>query len=325
MSVVASHPRDTLAPLIEAELRRWVGRGDNLLELACLDALFPPGKLLRPVLCVESARAVGGDTDQVLPFAAGVECMHAASLIHDDIVDQEPVRRGRASTAENFGIAEAVVAGDGLSMTGYAAMLGTSGPADRVLAASRVAIAGLRRMCEGMMRETEIREDLSCGLPVVLEVIRGKTAALISAACQAGAILGGATPAQAEALRQYGELLGMAFQLRDDLLPYTADERDIGKTALSDVANRQPTLPVLLAHEAANDVDRRRLTEIFRYDVDPVAAHRDVLDIMTRTGAVTRTVRRAQEYVDDARAALAAVPHPDRLADLAVSAVDLHL
>jgi geranylgeranyl pyrophosphate synthase len=323
MSVVVSEFRDTLVPLIEEELRRWVGRGDNLLELACLDALFPSGKLLRPILCVESAKAVGGDAEAVLPFAAGIECMHVASLIHDDIVDQEPVRRGRASTTEHFGIAEAVLAGDGLSMAGYAAMLGSEGPADRVREASRVAVAALRHMSRSMMRETQIREDLSCGVPTALEVIRGKTAALMSASCQAGAILSGTTPAQAESLRLYGELFGVAFQIRDDLLPYASDERDTGKTALSDVANRQPTLPVLLAYETASDADRERLTEIFRYDTDPVMAHRDVLDIVTRTGAAAKAAQQAQEYLDSARAALAEVPHPDRLAELAVSTVDL--
>ncbi|MFI9566126.1 polyprenyl synthetase family protein [Streptomyces rishiriensis] len=111
MSIAVSPAASTHIPLLEAELLRWVGSGDSLMEVACLDALFPPGKLLRPVLCMESAKAVGGDMDQVLAFAADLECLHVASLIHDDIVDQDPVRRGRASTAEQYGLAEALAAG----------------------------------------------------------------------------------------------------------------------------------------------------------------------------------------------------------------------
>ncbi|MFJ3306934.1 polyprenyl synthetase family protein [Streptomyces sp. NPDC086549] len=320
MPLPASQPHDLLVSRIEAELVRLTGTGENLMELVCRDALFPSGKLLRPILCAESARAVGADADAVLPFAAGIECLHVASLIHDDIVDQDPVRRGRASTAEQYGISEALLAGDGLSMAGLAAILST-GCSDRVLEAARVVVDAARHMCRAMLRETEIREDLTRGVPTALEVIRGKTAAMISAGCQAGALLGSGTPQQAAALRQYGEHLGMAFQIRDDLLPYTADERQTGKPALSDVANRHPTLPVLLAYEAADDADRSRLAECFRGDVAPVTAHRDVCDIIARTGAVAKASRRAQEYLGNARAALDAIPHPGRLTELAASAV----
>ncbi|WP_217144442.1 polyprenyl synthetase family protein [Streptomyces sp. AC627_RSS907] len=321
MSPPVPHSSDTDIPLLEAELLRWVGSGDSLLELACLDALFPPGKLLRPVLCMESAKAVGGTADQVLTFAAGIECLHVASLVHDDIIDQDPVRRGRASTAEQYGLAEALAAGDGLSMAGIAALL-SSGPAERVLQAARVTIEALRHMCQGIMRETEIRGDLTCGVPTVLNVMQAKTAALTGAACQAGAILAGATPQQHQALRQYGEQLGMAFQIRDDLLPYTTEEQVTGKTAISDVANLQPTLPVLLAYEAADEADRNRMTTVFNGGTDPVTAHRDVLAVLTRTGALDKAAHMASSCAEQAHAELTGLPDSTRLAELATSAAD---
>jgi geranylgeranyl diphosphate synthase type I len=321
MSHAVAPADDTAVPLLEAELLRWVGSGDSLLELACLDALFPPGKLLRPVLCIESAKAVGGTADQVLAFAAGIECLHVASLVHDDIIDQDPVRRGRASTAEQYGLAEALLAGDGLSMAGIAALL-SGGPAERVLQAARVTVEALRRMCQGIMRETEIRGDLTCGAPAVLDIMRAKTAALTGAACQAGAILAGATPRQHQALRRYGEQLGLAFQIRDDLLPYTAEDQVTGKTATSDVANRQPTLPVLLAHEAADEADRNRLTTVFRGGTDPVTAHREVLEVLTRTGALGRAARMSSSCAEQARAQLTGLPESTRLAELATTAAD---
>ncbi|MEW2287450.1 polyprenyl synthetase family protein [Streptomyces sp. NPDC047841] len=321
MSLAVTSTGDTYLPLLEAELLRWVGSGDSMLELACLDALFPTGKLLRPVLCMESAKAVGGTAEQVLAFAAGIECLHVASLVHDDIVDQDPVRRGRASTAEQYGLAEALVAGDGLSMAGIAALLG-SGPADRVLHAVRLTVQALRHMCRGIMRETEIRGDLTCGVPTALNVMEAKTAALTGAACQAGAILAGATPRQHQALRRYGEQLGMAFQIRDDLLPYTAEDQVTGKTATSDVANLQPTLPVLLAYEAADEAGRHRLTTVFRGGTDPVTAHRDLLAVLTRTGALTEAARMATDRAERARAELTGLPAAGQLAELATSAAD---
>ncbi|GAA2286920.1 short chain isoprenyl diphosphate synthase IdsA [Streptomyces atrovirens] len=321
MSLAVTPAGDTYVPLLEAELLRWVGSGDSLLELACLDALFPPGKLLRPVLCMESAKAVGGTADQVLAFAAGIECLHVASLVHDDIIDQDPVRRGRASTAEQYGLAEALAAGDGLSMAGIAALL-SGGPAERVLHAARVVVEALRHMCQGIMRETEIRGDLTCGVPTVLDVMRAKTAALTGAACQAGAILAGAAPRRHQALRRYGEQLGMAFQIRDDLLPYTAEDQVTGKTATSDVANLQPTLPVLLACEAADEADRDRLATVFRGGTDPVTAHRDILAVLTRTGALTEAARMASSHAEQARAELTDLPNSTQLAELVTSAAD---
>ncbi|UXY17767.1 polyprenyl synthetase family protein [Streptomyces cynarae] len=321
MSVAVTSADGTHIPLVEAELLRWVGSGDSLLEGACLDALFPPGKLLRPVLCMESAKAVGGTVDQVLAFAAGIECLHVASLVHDDIVDQDPVRRGRASTAEQYGLAEALIAGDGLSMAGMAAML-SDGPAERVLQAARVTVDALRHMCRGIMRETEIRGDLTCGVPTVLNIMRDKTAALTGVACQAGAILAGATHEQHQALRRYGEQLGMAFQIRDDLLPYTAEDQVTGKTATSDVANLQPTLPVLLAYDAADEADRNLLTTVFRGGTDPVTAHRDILAVLTRTDALNKAARMASSCAEQARAELTGLPDSTRLAELATSAAD---
>ncbi|AKJ15668.1 polyprenyl synthetase [Streptomyces incarnatus] len=323
MAAPASQSPLTLIPLSEAELARLVGSGEDLLELACLDALFPTGKLLRPTLCIESARAVGGRAESVLSFAAGIECLHVASPVHDDIVDQDPMRRGRASTAERFGIAEALLAGDGLYTAGWVAMLHGS-PADRVLQASQAVAEAMHAMCRSSMHETTIREDLSCGRSAVLKVIRGKTATLTGAACQAGAILAAATPGHAEALRQYGEVLGTALQIRDDLLPYTVHERITGKHAISDVANRQPTRPVLLAYESADDHDRRLLTRVFHGDTDPTRAHRDLLDVLTRTGAIAETTGQAQDCVTQARAALDGLPSTERLAQLADSTVDRH-
>ncbi|RAS60658.1 geranylgeranyl diphosphate synthase type I [Lentzea atacamensis] len=318
----------SLVDLVKAELRRLVGKEDGPLAVEAMDALFPTGKLLRPVLCLESAAAVGGDVHSMVPFAAGLQCVHVASLVHDDIIDRDPVRRGKPSTAEQFGINEALLVGDGLVMIGASAMLDArdSGmPMDRMERALRVAFDTGREMCRAAFQEAMIRGDLSCGIPAVLEVVHGKTAALFGAACQAGAVLADAPGNQVACLREYGEQLGVAFQLRDDLLPYTSDEHTAGKTAISDIANRQPNLPVLLAYDAAGPADRQQLEAIFRGYTDVHTAHAQTREILVRTGAIDDVIERARTSAERAQAALAELPPSasrDRLTALAATAVD---
>lgn len=319
----------TVDQLAEGEMRRWVGAGEDLMSVACLDALFPSGKLLRPRLCVWSAVAAGGTARDVLSFAAGVECMHVATLMHDDVVDQAPVRRGRASSAEHFGISVALMAGDGLASTAYVAMLAgteTGVPADRVVRATRVVADAVKRTTAAIAQETLVRGDLTCALATVMEIIHGKTAALTSAACQAGAILADAPTGHEMALRTYGEELGVAFQIRDDLLPYaTAAPGTTDPGALSDVANRQPTVPMLLARDAAGPAELEMLQELFSEESDASTAHRRLTDVLIRSGAVDEATELAQAHAANARDALAQLPSSaarDRLEELTTSVVD---
>jgi geranylgeranyl diphosphate synthase type I len=175
------------------------------------------------------------------------------------------------------------------------------------------------------MLESMLRNDLSIDLALCLEVIRGKTAALMRAACESGGLLAGAAPAQVQVLGRYGEALGMAFQIRDDLLPYTSDTRTIGKAITSDANNRYPHLPILLAQSLAGDADRRRLQELFSSTEDPPAVHRELRELLLRTGAIEEATRLAREHAACARAALRELPPSesrDRLAALVTTVVD---
>ncbi|MFC8794796.1 polyprenyl synthetase family protein [Streptomyces cinereoruber] len=311
--------------LVEGELRRWAGAEEDLMGVACRDALFPSGKLLRPRLCLWSAAAAGGTTEQALTFAAGLECMHVATLMHDDVVDRAPERRGRASSAEHFGISVALMAGDGLASTAYEAMLASTEaglPASRVVRATSVVAAAVKRTVAAIAEETLVREDLSCTLEKVMEIVRGKTGALFGAACQAGAILANAPAAQEAALRAFGEELGVAFQIRDDLLPYVGVVESGG---LTDVANRQPTVPVVLARGATSAEDLDRLQELFCAESDAVTAHRLLAQILVRSNAVDEAAEMARTYAAKAREALATLPPSqtrDLLEALTVTVVD---
>jgi geranylgeranyl pyrophosphate synthase len=205
-------------------LEDWLNSrdGDRLTEQHRW-ALLPPGKLLRPVLLLESAAAVGGRTEQVEPAATGFELMHAGSLIHDDIIDGDEIRRGRAANHCRYGVERAVVSADALFFAVFETLgeCRRRGVSDRLIsdATAVIAEAGLD-ITRGATMELDLSGTLHDDTESYLEMARLKTAALLRAACRTGAVLAGASAEQADALTEFGETLGIAFQIQDDLLPY---------------------------------------------------------------------------------------------------------
>ncbi|MCH6160875.1 polyprenyl synthetase family protein [Streptomyces marispadix] len=204
-------------------------------------ALLPPGKLLRPVLLLESAAAVGGRTEQVEPAATGFELMHAGSLIHDDIIDGDEIRRGRAANHCRYGVERAVVSADALFFAVFETLgeCRRRGVSDRLIsdATAVIAEAGLD-ITRGATMELDLSGTLHDDTESYLEMARLKTAALLRAACRTGAVLAGATAEQADALTEFGETLGIAFQIQDDLLPYARPPQKTGGGARTAAGGR---------------------------------------------------------------------------------------
>jgi geranylgeranyl diphosphate synthase type I len=276
------------ARLVRAELaRRWPDSVDPLAAMTRY-ALLPAGKLIRPVLALECALAVGGRAVDVLPAVLGLEYLHAATLVHDDIVDGDPVRRGRSSVPARYGVSAALLTGDHLVFAAFEALAGgaaaeRAGPVVTVLARCGA------DLCRGQVLESGLVGDPAVGAERYLEVVRLKTGALFRAGCEIGALLGGADPATTAGLAAYGEDLGAAFQIRDDLLPY--GENPSGKPATSDLANRRPTLPLLLAHESADPADRDLLAAALGPGAADEAELGRVRAVLERTGALHRAAR----------------------------------
>ncbi|MGQ0842350.1 polyprenyl synthetase family protein [Actinokineospora sp.] len=306
--------------------RRWSAERTLLGEM-CHYALVPTGKLFRPTLLLESALAVGGEVSAVLPAAVGAECGHVASLIHDDIIDADDLRRGRPSVQHKFGIGDAIVAGDALIFDLFAGLADcrvTGVPDDRVVSAlDAVARAGLD-LCRGQSLESELSRELRFDAEGYLTVARLKTAAYFRGACQSGALLGGGTEAMVAALGSYGDNLGLAFQIHDDLLAYVSTSENTGKPGTSDIQNARMTLPVILAHDAGDDADRAALRAAMSGG-DIGQALDFVRNLLDRTNALTAAAHVAREYAEKSRAALAALPESasrDRLgwiADLVIA------
>jgi octaprenyl-diphosphate synthase len=229
------------------------------------------GKRLRPALVLLSAGAVGFRGPARLELAAVVEFIHTATLLHDDVVDESPLRRGRRTANAAFGNAAAVLVGDFLYSRAFQMMVGLdSMRVMRVLADATNTIA-----------EGEVLQLMNCHDPDVdearyLEVVRRKTAKLFEAAARLGAVLGAAAPAVEEGLAAYGMHLGTAFQVIDDVLDYSGDAQETGKGLGDDLAEGKPTLPLIRTMQAAGprerELVRRAIVDGGREGFAPVLA-----------------------------------------------------
>ncbi|MCU7728469.1 polyprenyl synthetase family protein [Actinoplanes sp. KI2] len=307
---------------------RWLAE-QNLLGAMCRHATAAGGKLFRPVLLLESAMAVGGRIEQVLPAALGTESGHVASLVHDDIIDNDMLRRGRPTVHAQFGADNAIVAGDALLFDLFLCLAEcrqTGARDDRIVAALEVAARAGLDLCRGQSLEYEITESGARDLDAYLQMIALKTGALFRGACQSGALLGGGTDAEVEAVGRYGDELGIAFQMCDDLFTYTGqNDEAIGKSVLSDIRNKRMTLPALLAFRDADEESRVLLERAFDSDLDPSEALSLLSQVMVRTGAVASARTVAVHHAEAAKEALTVLApsaHRDRLAQYADLAVE---
>lgn len=319
-------------------LEPQIGAGwdiDDELDAMCHYAVAPPGKLFRPYLLLEACAAVGGNLHAAVPAALGAEYGHVASLVHDDIIDSDALRRGRASVPAEYGRDNAIVVGDTLIFRLFLALsecADRGASPDRVVASLRaVARAGVD-LCRGQTADLRLRGDVNVGLDDYIEAVRGKTSAMFRGACEVGALLGGATEFQVTALATYGEQLGIAFQMADDLLAYRTTSGTAGKDLLSDLRNHQMTFPLIVAVSIRPAELRPQLAEVFacatasyRSDASDQEAFAKVRELLERTAAFEEAARIIQRYAADALAALAAVPPSesrDRLTAMVDAAVE---
>ena len=220
-------------------------------------SLTAGGKRLRPVLLLECCRLCGGDVERAMPFACAVEMIHTYSLIHDDLpcMDDDDLRRGRPTNHKVYGEATAVLAGDGLLTAAFETMLETPDiEPDRVLAAAAclAKAAGGRGMVGGQALDMA-GEGHALSLSEVEELQRLKTGALISASAEMGCILAGGSEQARQAVRRYAQKLGLAFQIRDDILDVEGDAALLGKPVGSDARSEKTTFVTLKGVKACQE------------------------------------------------------------------------
>ncbi|MCH8238786.1 MAG: polyprenyl synthetase family protein [Proteobacteria bacterium] len=275
----------------------------KLIPELALHLIDSGGKRLRPMLTIASARMCGYIGSDHVQLAASVEFMHTATLLHDDVVDESDLRRGRKSARILWGNEASVLVGDFLLGQAFKIMVAVGSlEALRILSNAAAVIAEGEVMQLTAAKNTETTED------EYLAVINAKTAALFSAAAEVGAVLAGRSKAEKSALRSYGRNLGIAFQLLDDVLDYSGDQEQLGKTVGDDFRAGKITLPVVLSYRRGSDEERIFWRRVLRdgdiHDGDLEQA----ISLVTKHGAFDATVERARHYGAIAHDALAIFP-----------------
>jgi len=262
------------------------------------------GKRVRPALTILANYAVGGDGSRYnsIRMATVMEFLHTATLVHDDIIDKADTRRKRPTVNALYGNETAVLMGDWLYMSAFETSL-----AERSLPILDILTSVTRKMTEGEILQLTLLGNAEVSEAQYFDVLKRKTAYLFSASCEIGAILGGASEKQQVALRDYGLCLGTAFQLIDDLLDFTSSEEALGKASGADLLGGKVTLPLIYLRET-EPAARELVQTVLREGKYSSVRQEDLLDAIVRSGTLERARARANEYAEEARRALDALP-----------------
>jgi geranylgeranyl pyrophosphate synthase len=300
---------------VEAALRGEIDQDPAVVAEPMQDLFAAGGKRLRPALVLLSASCGRYDLDRLIPAAMAVEMTHAATLVHDDVIDRSATRRGRPTVAAALGDEPAIVIGDYYFAKAYELAART-----RSTEVVGILARAVMDICAGEVRQQAIRFLYSTDQAEYLARIEAKTATLLAASCDIGALLGGLEPGPREAVRGYGHMLGLAFQIADDVLDYTESERDIGKPIGHDIAEGFATLPLMLAIKEGQNA--HGLAKILR-DGRKLSAEEasQVVELVRASDAPKTAIAIAQEYSSVAKRRIESLP-PGAARDALASLTD---
>ncbi len=289
---------------VEDRLQEPAQDSGVLLSVVASYALGSGGKRIRPALLLLTARACGTDQrGRIVTLASVAEMMHAATLVHDDIVDHSTKRRGRPSAAALWGSDVSVLAGDFLFSRAIQLLVADGDM--RILQSFADATVA---MIEGEVLQLQLLHDLKIGDADYLRIVTGKTAALMSAAARAGALVAGASMATAEGMAAFGLNLGIGFQLVDDALDYTAREERLGKPVGSDFREGKITYPLIHLMRTASAEDRVAVEELAKREHISDENLAQLRSLVERYDSVPATMRLVDDYLARARAMLEGLP-----------------
>ena len=280
---------------IEAGLRRLIENDPDVVSAPMADLFAAGGKRIRPALVLLAAKCGSYDLGQLTPAAIAVELIHAATLVHDDVIDRAEVRRGRPTVAAKLGDEAAIVVGDFYFAKAYEQAAFTQSPEAVAILARAV-----MDICAGEVSQQAIRHHYDTDVNEYMRRIEAKTATLLAACCDIGALLGGLAAAKRSAVRAYGRLLGLAFQIADDVLDYESSEDEIGKPIGHDVAEGFATLPLMMALEDRKVAGRLRTLLQSNRELTGAEAH-EIVDLVRASDGPKRAIERASELASDAR------------------------
>ena len=288
---------------VEKYINEYVTSEIKLIPEVAHHLIDSGGKRFRPLLLLISAGICGYRGEQRFPLAAAMEFIHTATLLHDDVIDQATIRRGKTSANNVFGNAVSVLVGDFLCFKSFR-LLTEAGNLDILQLISRIAYI----MSEGEVFQLIKRGDINLTEEEYLTIIEKKTAVLISAACATGAILGSASPKKIDALSQFGKNIGMAFQITDDILDYTGKEQEFGKSIGKDLEEGKITLPLIFAIKQSTEEEKDKIKEIITRKNGSQKAAREILRLIKKYNGIDYSFQRAENFIRDAQTQLNIFP-----------------
>ncbi len=288
---------------VEEELARQSNPGIQLIDNIGRYICNSGGKRIRPAILLLGAQMCGYEGPVGPRLGAVIELIHSATLVHDDIIDNADVRRGRASVNAQWGNEITVLMGDWLYMTSFSMALG-----ERQLKVLDVLIEATRKMVEGELIQLNFNGNLDITEEQHLEISMRKTAFLFSACSQLGAILGSMDAEKEDLLRLYGLNVGLAFQLVDDVLDLTSNETTLGKPVGSDLKEGKLTLPLIYLMRDGNSRHREMVREVLRENNLDASRRDEVMKLVQDYGTADRVLKKAHDYAEKAKTCLKDFP-----------------
>ncbi len=288
---------------VEKYLNRYITSDVKLIPEISHHLIDSGGKRFRPLLHLISASLCGYNGENRFPMAAVMEFIHTATLLHDDVIDQAIMRRGKTSANNIWGNAASVLVGDFLYSKSFTLMTEIG----------NMQILKMMSDVTNVMSEGEVFQLMKCGDVNLTEeeyltIIEKKTAILISAACSSGAILAGTSQNKVKALAHFGHNIGMAFQMTDDTLDYMAKEKDFGKSIGKDLEEGKMTLPLIYALKKAKPAERKLIKEKVSRKKLSQKSLKDILSFIQEHEGIDYALKCAQKYITDAKAMLSIFP-----------------
>lgn len=289
--------------LVEEQFKKDLASNVSLIQKVGEYVLASGGKRIRPALLILSSKLCGYTGSRHIHLASVIEFIHTATLLHDDVVDSATMRRGIASANTLWGNSASVLIGDFLFSKSFTIMV-----ADGDLNVLRVLSDATTFIAEGEVMQLLGTSDLEMTEKRYIEVVKAKTAVLLAAACQAGAILGGVSAEEEDSLRSYGMELGIAFQLMDDVLDYTAKEEEFGKSIGHDLEEGKITLPLIHTLNNCTPAEREVIAEVVEKEELSDDDFKRVFTLVDQYGGIDYTVAAARQRVAACKQFLAAFP-----------------
>jgi len=282
---------------------------DPYLELVRTIAghiLFSGGKRLRPLLMILCARMCGYNQNNIFHFSTMFEYLHVATLLHDDVIDTADMRRGKKAAHLVFGAAETVLTGDYLLSKSLSIACET-GKMEIIQLAARIT----SEMTQGELLQMKNQRNPHLTQDDYFQIVHSKTAVLMQAACESGAILADASQEVIESVSNYGKHMGIAFQIADDILDYIADTKILGKKVGADLREGKLTLPVIYTLQKASEQERAFIEKMIQDVHFSFSDFEKLIDIMENLGSISFCLDKAQSFVDKARESLMGIPETD--------------